>query len=170
MAEDQPKDDAAAAAPAESQAQPQVPPQVKILAHFVRDLSFENVGATEGTPAEGTPEINVTVNLEGNSIGEDRYQTAMKISATAKTGERTRFLVELDYVGIFSITNARQDFVHPLVFIECPRLLLPFARRVIADVTRDGGYPPLMIDNVDFATLYRQRLAQMQAAPAAGTA
>lgn len=154
---------------ASAQAQPQQLPQVKILAHFVRDLSFENVGAIEGTPADGTPEISVNVNLEGNSIGEDRYQTAMKISATAKTGERTRFLVELDYVGIFSIANARKDFVHPLVFIECPRLILPFARRVIADVTRDGGYPPLMIDNVDFAALYRQRLAQFQSEKA-GTA
>lgn len=159
MADEQPKEGAAA----EPQAQTQQTPQVRILAHFVRDLSFENVGAVEGTPADGTPEINVNVNLEGNSIGEDRYQTAMKITATAKTGERTRFLVELDYVGIFSITNARPDFVHPLVFIECPRLILPFARRVIADITRDGGYPPLMVDNIDFGTLYRQRLAQFQA-------
>jgi len=158
MAEDEPKEGAETGAQPQQQA-----PQVKILAHFVRDLSFENVGAIEGTPADGTPEISVNVNLEGNSIGEDRYQTAMKINATAKTGDRTRFMVELDYVGIFSITNARQDFVHPLVFIECPRLILPFARRVIADVTRDGGYPPLMIDNVDFAALYRQRLAQHQA-------
>ncbi|MDT8344006.1 MAG: protein-export chaperone SecB [Thermohalobaculum sp.] len=159
MAEDQPTD---AAEPA-AQPQPQQTPQVRILAHFVRDLSFENVGAIEGTPADGAPEISVAVNLEGNGIGEDRYQVAMKVNASAKTGSRTRFLVELDYVGIFSITQARPDFVHPLVFIECPRLLLPFARRVIADVTRDGGYPPLMVDNVDFATLYRQRLAQMQA-------
>ena len=138
-------------------------PVVKILAHFVRDLSFENVGATEGTTAEGQPEIGVGVNLDGNSIGEDRYQVAMKIKATAKAGGKTRFIVELDYVGIFSITNVRQDYIHPVVFIECPRQILPFARRVVADVTRDGGYPPLMIDNVDFATLYRQRLAEFQA-------
>ncbi|MBK0400519.1 protein-export chaperone SecB [Limibaculum sp. M0105] len=160
MAEDEPKEGAGAEAQPQQQQQQ---PQVKILAHFVRDLSFENVGAIEGTSAEGTPEISVNVNLEGNSIGEDRYQTAMKITATAKAGEKTRFMVELDYVGIFSINNARQDLVHPLVFIECPRLILPFARRVVADVTRDGGYPPLMIENVDFAALYRQRLAQHQA-------
>jgi len=160
MAEDELKEGAGAEAQPQQQQQQ---PQVKILAHFVRDLSFENVGAIEGTSAEGTPEISVNVNLEGNSIGEDRYQTAMKITATAKAGEKTRFMVELDYVGIFSINNARQDLVHPLVFIECPRLILPFARRVVADVTRDGGYPPLMIENVDFAALYRQRLAQHQA-------
>ena len=117
----------------------------------------------EGTSAEGAPEITVAVNLEGNSVGEGRYSVGMKISATAKTAEKTRFLVELDYVGIFQLANVREDYVHPVIFIECPRQLLPFARRVIADVTRDGGYPPLMLDNVDFATLYRQRLAEFQA-------
>jgi preprotein translocase subunit SecB len=145
------------------------PPQVKMLAHFVRDLSFENVGVIEGTPADGTPDINVTVNLEANSIGENRYQSVMKINATAKVGEKTRFLVELDYCGIFQLDNIQPDHVHPFVFIECPRLLLPFARRVVADATRDGGYPPLMLDNVDFATLYKQRLEQFRAQQAAQT-
>jgi preprotein translocase subunit SecB len=165
---DQPTGPAAGAGAApQGDGQQAVQPNVKILAHFVRDLSFENVGATEGAPAEGQPEIGVGVNLEGNSIGEDRYQVAMKIKASAKAGGKTRFIVELDYVGIFSISNVRQDYIHPVVFIECPRQILPFARRVVADVTRDGGYPPLMIDNVDFATLYRQRLAEFQAQQAA---
>ncbi|MEO0821268.1 MAG: protein-export chaperone SecB [Pseudomonadota bacterium] len=141
---------------------PGAQPQVKMLAHFVRDLSFENVGAIEGTAADGTPEINVTVNLEANSIGENRYQTIMKINATAKTAESTRFVVELDYCGVFGLENVQQEHVHPFVFIECPRQLLPFARRVVADATRDGGYPPLMLDNVDFATLYRQRIEQLR--------
>lgn len=138
-------------------------PQVKILAHFVRDLSFENVGAIEGTKAEGVPEISVQVNLDGQSIGEDRYQVNMKLSAKAVTGEHTRFLAELDYTGIFSIANVPEAHIHPMMFIECPRLLLPFARRVIADVTRDGGYPALMLDNIDFSTLYRQKLEQLRA-------
>ena len=117
-------------------------PQVKILAHFVRDLSFENVGANEGTAAQGVPEISVQVNLDGKHIGEDRYQVNMKLAAKAVNGEHTRFMVELDYTGIFSITNVQKDHVHPTMFIECPRLILPFARRVVADATRDGGYPP----------------------------
>jgi len=140
-----------------------VQPSVKMLAHFVRDLSFENVAVLEGVSTEGTPEINVTVNLEANGIGEDRYQSIMKINATARSGDKTRFLVELDYCGIFQLQNVQKEHVHPFVFIECPRLLLPFARRVVADVTRDGGYPPLMLDNVDFAQLYRQRVEQMRA-------
>ena len=154
MAETEPEGAAAEA--------PSTPPQVTILAHFVRDLSFENVGAIEGTPAQGAPEISVQVNLDGQSIGEDRYQVNMKLSAKAVNGEHTRFLVELDYTGIFSITNVPEAHIHPMMFIECPRLILPFARRVVADATRDGGYPPLMLDNVDFATLYRQKLEQLR--------
>jgi len=141
---------------------PSAPPQVNILAHFVRDLSFENVGAIEGTAAEGAPEISVQVNLDGQNIGEDRYQVNMKLTAKAVNGEHTRFMVELDYTGIFSITNVPEAHIHPMMFIECPRLILPFARRVVADVTRDGGYPPLMLDNVDFAMLYRQKLDQIR--------
>lgn len=142
-------------------------PQVKMLAHFIRDLSFENVGAMQGVIGQSNPEVTVNVNLEGNSIGEDRYQVAMKINTTAKSEQGTRFIVELDYGALFSITGAPEEHIHPLVFVECPRLLLPFARRVIADVTRDGGYPPLMIDNVDFGQLYRQRLEQFRAEQAA---
>jgi len=141
---------------------PGAPPQVTMLAHFVRDLSFENVGAIEGTATQGAPEISVQVNLDGKNLGEDRYQVNMKLSAKAVNGEHTRFLVELDYTGIFSMANVPESHVHPMMFIECPRLILPFARRVVSDATRDGGYPPLMLDNVDFATLYRQKLEQLR--------
>ncbi|MFQ5566431.1 MAG: protein-export chaperone SecB [Paracoccaceae bacterium] len=159
MAETDPPGNAPAGAAGDA---PDTPPQVRILAHFVRDLSFENVGAIEGTAAEGAPEISVQVNLDGQNIGEDRYQVVMKLNAKAVSGEHTRFMVELDYAGIFSITNATPAQIHPLMFVECPRLILPFARRVVADATRDGGYPPLMLENVDFATLYRQKLEQVR--------
>ena len=138
-------------------------PTVRIAGHFVRDLSFENVAALEGTQAQGTPEINVTVNLDAKEAGESRYQIAMKINATAKIGDSTRFIVELDYVGIFEIANVPKEHLHPFLFIECPRQILPYARRVVSDVTRDGGYPPLMIENIDFALLYRRRLDQLRA-------
>ncbi|MEM9763932.1 MAG: protein-export chaperone SecB [Pseudomonadota bacterium] len=143
-------------------------PIVKLVAHFVRDLSFENVAALEGTQAEGSPDINVAVNLEANNLGENRYQSVMKITATAKSPTNTRFVVELDYCGVFTLDQIQQEHVHPFVFIECPRQLLPFARRVLADVTRDGGYPPLMLDNVDFAALCRQRVEQLRAQQAQG--
>lgn len=155
-------------------AQPQQPiqPQIRMLAHYIRDLSFENVAAMETNPTDGKSEIQVAVNLEGNKTDDGRYKTAIKINATAKVGDATRFLIELDYGALFSIENAPAEHVHPILFIECPRLLLPFARRVIADITRDGGYPPVMLDNIDFATLYRQQLEQaraQQAQAAAGT-
>lgn len=142
--------------------EPQAQPQLKILAHYIRDLSFENVAAIEGTQAQGTPEINVTVNLDAAGAGDNRYQIAMKINASAKTGDATRFLVELDYVSVFEIANVPQEHIHPFLFIECPRQILPYARRVVSDVTRDGGYPPLMLDNVDFAALYRQKLEELK--------
>ena len=146
---------------AQGGAQPQVP-QVKILAHYVRDLSFENVGVMQGTPAQGQPDIQIQVHLDGGHMGEGNYQLNLKINAKAVAQEHTRFLVELDYGGVFSIQNAPETHVHPILFIECPRLLWPFARRVVADVTRDGGYPSLMLDNIDFAQLYRQKVEEMR--------
>ena len=145
-------------------------PQVSILAHFTRDLSFENVGVMKGIPITDKPEVNVTVNIEGQSLGEDRYQIALKFNASAKNGDQTRFAVELDYGGVFQFKNVPQEHVHPMLFIECPRQLIPFARRVISDVTRDGGYPPLMVDNIDFAALYRQRIEQLRAQQGDGAA
>lgn len=153
-------------------------PHVKFVAHFVRDLSFENVGAIEGTRPEGQPEIKVNVGLDAKSLGETRYQVNMKVNATAKTGDATRFVIELDYAGVFLLDGVKKEHLHPFLFVECPRQLLPFARRCVADVTRDGGYPPLMLDNVDFAQLYRQKLEELRAkgdlksedAPVEGTA
>ncbi len=136
---------------------------MRIVGHFVRDLSFENVAAIEGSQIQGAPEISVTVNLDASAAGETRYQVAMKINATAKIGDSTRFIAELDYVGVFEIANVAKEHLHPFLFVECPRQILPYARRVISDVTRDGGYPPLMIDNIDFAQLYRRRLEELRA-------
>ena len=150
-------------ADADANVDPNQPPNLGIVAHYIRDLSFENVAAQEGSQPQGQPEINVSVNLDAAGGPEDRYQVSMKVNATAKAGEHTRFLVELDYIGIFHITNVKKEHVHPMLFIECPRQLLPYARRVVSDVTRDGGYPPLMLDNVDFAALYRKKLEEIRA-------
>ncbi len=144
------------------------PPMARLIGHFTRDLSFENVAVMEGTVSKVQPEIAVNVGMDAKALGEDRYQVNMKINAKAVAEEKTRFIVELDYAGIFALQNVKKEHLHPFLFIECPRQLLPFARRVMADVTRDGGYPPLMLDNVDFATLYRQRLEQARAQQAEG--
>jgi preprotein translocase subunit SecB len=101
--------------------------------------------------------------MDAKNVSENRYQVSLKLNAKAKNEEETRFITELDYVGVFELQNVKQEHVHPFLFIECPRQLLPFARRVISDVVRDGGFPPLLIDNIDFAQLYRQRLEQARA-------
>lgn len=149
-------------------AQPQ--PQISILSQYVRDLSFENVAAqNQVTPTE-KPDIKVAVNLDAQPRGEDRYEVRLKLSATSKAGEQTLFIAELDYAGIFGIRNVPQEHLHPLLLIECPRQLFPFARRIMADVTRDGGFAPLMLDMVDFVSIYRQELARRQAQQPAGNA
>lgn len=162
MADTQDGDAQGANAQGAAAPQPQQMPQVRILAHFVRDLSFENVAVVQGQTVQGQPDIGVQVHLDGGGMPQGNYQLNMKITAKATVEDKTRFLVELDYAGVFSIANAAEGHIHPLLFIECPRLLWPFARRVVADVTRDGGYPSLMLENIDFANLYRQKLDQMR--------
>lgn len=142
-------------------------PNVRLVSHFIRDLSFENVAAQENVQAGGQPEISVQVNLDAGALSDTRMQVAMKIEADAKVDDKPRFLVELDYVGIFDLVNIPREHVHPALFIECPRLLLPYARRVVSDITRDGGFPPLMLDNVDFGRLYQARMAELAAEQAA---
>lgn len=151
-----------------AQTQPQ--PQISILSQYVRDLSFENVAAQAQVSSQEKPDIKVSVNLDAQPRGEDRYEVRLKLSATSTAGGSTMFVAELDYAGVFTVKNVPQEHLHPLLLIECPRQLFPFARRIIADVTRDGGYPPLMLDMVDFVAIYRQELARRQAEQPVGTA
>ncbi|MES2845737.1 MAG: protein-export chaperone SecB [Pseudomonadota bacterium] len=154
------------------QAAPQV--RMQVLAQFVRDMSFENMVAQKGlSSAEVQPDIQVAVSLDARKrAGDNQYDviTKFKVSSKNKTNGDTLFLMELDYGGIFLVEGVPEEQLHPFLLIECPRLLFPFVRRIISDVTRDGGFPPLNIDTVDFLALYRQELArraQAQAAPAA---
>lgn len=149
-------------------AQPQMlNPKVSLLSQYVRDLSFENVAALKGGDAQGKPDIKVSVNLDAKARGEDRYEVSMKLNATAAAGEATVFLVELDYAGVFTVTGLPETHMRPFLLIECPRILFPFARRILSDVTRDGGYPPLMLDLIDFAQIYRQEIERRAAQPTA---
>lgn len=147
------------AAPA-PQAQPQ--PRLQIVNQFVRDLSFENVAAQKGASPEGKPDIKVQVNLDAIPRGGDVFEVALKLKIDSRLESGPLFLLEVDYAGRFMVQNVPQEQVHPLLMIECPRLIFPFLRRIVADVTRDGGYPPLNLEIIDFLTLYRNEMARRQ--------
>lgn len=143
-----------------------VQPQMKILGQFVRDLSFENVMAQKGGSGEVQPDVNVQVNLDAKKRPADnQFEVMVKlsISSKAKGTEDVLFLLELDYVGVFNIENVPDEQMHPFLLIECPRMLFPFMRRIVSDVTRDGGYPPLNLENIDFLQIYRSEIARRQA-------
>jgi preprotein translocase subunit SecB len=144
-------------------------PQVKmnVLAQFVRDMSFENMVAQKGLNAgEVTPDVQVAVSLDARKRSvEHQFEVITKFRVTSKnkTNDETLFLLEVDYGGIFHVEGVPEDQLHPFLLIECPRMLFPFVRRIISDVTRDGGFPPLNVDSVDFLALYRQELARRAA-------
>jgi preprotein translocase subunit SecB len=141
-------------------------PQLKmqVLAQYIRDMSFENIVAQKGlTAGEVQPDIQVAVSLDARKRSvENQYDviTKFKVTSKNKVNGDTLFLMELEYGGTFLIEGVPEDQLHPFLLIECPRLLFPFVRRIISDVTRDGGFPPLNVDNVDFMGLYRQELAR----------
>ncbi len=140
-------------------------PQIKmqILAQFIKDLSFENAVAQKGVEGEVQPDIQVQVNLDAKKRGVDnQYEVISKFNITSKnkSGGEPLFLLELEYGGIFHIENVPEDQLHPFLLIECPRMLFPYVRRIVSDVTRDGGFPPLNLENIDFLALYRSELAR----------
>lgn len=139
------------------------PPQeirIQVLGQYVKDLSFENPGAPNN-PA-GRPQIDLGVDLQAKRMDGERYEVELKLRVSAKAEDRPLFLLELQYAGLFFIQNAPDQIVQQFLMIEAPHILFPFARRVVADVIRDGGMPPLMIEPIDFASLYRARQAEAQ--------
>ena len=146
--------------------QQQVQPQMRILGQFIRDISFENIMAQKGAPQDVQPDVQVQVNLDAKKRAADnQYESAIKLNVTSKVkdGDATLFVLEIDYVGIFHIENVPEDQMHPFLLIECPRMIFPFLRRVVSDITRDGGFPPLNLENIDFVALYRNEIARRQA-------
>ena len=151
-------------AEAEKAAAPQ--PQMRVLGQFIRDMSFENIMAQKGAPTDVQPDVKVQVNLDAKKrSGENQYETAIKLNITSKgkDTDTTLFVFEIDYVGVFQIEGVPDDQMHPYLLIECPRMIFPFLRRVVSDVTRDGGFPPLNLENIDFLSLYRNEIARRQA-------
>ncbi len=145
-------------------------PRLHVLAQYVKDLSFENPGAPDslGSNSQESPSMNASVNVQAKQRSNTDFECDLKISVTSKQGESTLFIVELVYSGLFQLTNIPQEQIQQIIFIECPRQLFPFARRVIADATRDGGFPPLLLDPIDFVALYQQQIAAQQAQQDAG--
>ncbi len=145
-----------------------VAPKISIQAQYVRDLSFENVAVQSGDGRlDAKPDIQVGVNLDAKKRTEDQFEVILKVNATAKSAESVMFIVELEYAGVFRVENVPEQQLHPVLLIECPRILFPFARRIVADATRDGGYPPLLLDMVDFAGIYTAEVKRRQEAAAA---
>jgi preprotein translocase subunit SecB len=139
-------------------------PTLNVLAQYVKDLSFENPGAPaslRGGP--GSPAIAINVNVGANPIGDKDYDVTLTLNAKAESGKDILFNVELIYGGVFRIDGFPQEHMLPLLFIECPRILFPFARQIVSEATRNGGFPPLMIDPIDFAQMFQKRMAEEQA-------
>ena len=137
------------------------PLKMKILAQYIRDMSFENILAQKGISGDVQPDIAVQVNIDAKKRPiENQYEVIIKAEIASKTKEKAEpmFLLELEYGGIFHIENIPEDQLHPYLMIECPRMLFPFLRRIVSDVTRDGGFPPLNLDSIDFMQLYRNEV------------
>jgi preprotein translocase subunit SecB len=145
-------------------------PQVGVIAQYVKDLSFENPNAPAVYQWQGQPQMDVQFNIGSQPVGPDVHEVVLKIDIAAKSAEGTAFQMELVYGGLFALRNIPEDQLQAFLLAEAPRLLFPFARRVISDATIDGGFPPLMLDPIDFAGLYMQRAAQQQAEATGGQA
>ncbi|PQO24441.1 protein-export chaperone SecB [Rhodobacteraceae bacterium WD3A24] len=149
------------------QTEQQAQASMKILAQYIRDLSFENVVAQKNLQAANMkPDIQVQVSLDARrreTEGQYEIITKFKVQSRNKSDQQDLFLLELEYGGVFQIENVPQEQLHPYLLIECPRMLFPFVRRIVSDVTRDGGFPPLNLDNVDFLALYKQEVQRQVA-------
>lgn len=147
-------------------------PNTKVLAQFIRDLSFENILAQRGLDSNSAPDVKVRVNLDAKKRKiESQYEVLIKLSVdssakseTANDGNNAKlFILEIEYGGIFEITGVPEDQIHPYLMIECPRILFPYLRRIVSDVTRDGGFPPLNLEQINFLALYQNEIARRQA-------
>ena len=149
-----------------------IQPNTKVLAQFIRDLSFENILAQKGLDTNTLPDIKVKVNLDAKKRkSENQYEVLIKLSvvSSAKTENSSEsensklFILEIEYGGIFEVTGVPEDQIHPYLMIECPRILFPYLRRIVGDVTRDGGFPPLNLEQINFLALYQNEIARRQA-------
>ena len=142
-------------------------PQIGLISHYVKDLSFENPNAPAVYQWQVQPQIDVQFNIGAQMLGDEVHEVALKIEVAARAEDRSAFAVELVYAGLFALRNVPHEQLQPFLLAEAPRLLFPFARRVVADAVQDGGFPPLNLEMIDFVALYRNELARRAQAPAA---
>jgi preprotein translocase subunit SecB len=135
--------------------------RIQAIGQYIKDLSFENPGAPMTVNVR--PEIDLGVDIQARRLDPERFEVMLKLRVAAKAEDKTVFLLELAYGGLFLIQNVPDEILQQVLLIEAPHLLFPFARRIVADAVRDGGMPPLMIEPIDFAGLYRAKMAEAQA-------
>lgn len=148
----------------EIQAGGEVQVQLALIAQYLKDMSFENPSA----PAilqelqSAKPQVNVNVNVNAQRIGEEGYEVVLSLATEAKIGEKVAFIVELDYAALWGIRGVTDEQLQPILLVECPRLMFPFARSILADAIREGGFPQVLLDPIDFAGLFRQQQTASQ--------
>ena len=148
------------------EAQTPAQPGMKILAQYIRDMSFENILSQKGASGEVAPDVQIQVNIDAKKrTVENQFEIVikLKVNSVNKGTTENLFLLEIEYAGLFLVTGVPDEQLHPFLLIECPRMLFPFLRRIVSDVTRDGGFPPLNLETIDFLQLYRQELERRQA-------
>jgi preprotein translocase subunit SecB len=156
--------------PAQSAAGQQSQAQLSVLGQYIKDFSFENPNAPRSlTPAQTQPAINIQINVGVQQLATTDYEVTLKLEGKAENSGSVLFAFDLTFAGVFRVQNVPQETLHPLIMIECPRLLFPFAREIIATAVRNGGFPPLLLDPVDFVALYQQRMAQSAGQPVTPT-
>src|ERR1700688_393074 len=142
-------------------------PQLSVVAQYIKDFSFENPNAPQSlTPGTTPPQIGIQINVAAKPLSENDIEVTLKLDGKAENGGNLLFQFELEFAGVFRIQNVPQESLNAVVLIECPRLLFPFAREVVATTVRNGGFPPLLLDPVDFVSLYRQKMSELQATEA----
>jgi preprotein translocase subunit SecB len=143
-----------------------LPPQLNVLAQYVKDFSFENPNAPGSLATfqqQAQPAINIQINVQANGLTATDFEVTLNIEGKAERDGKVLFSFDLAFAGVFRIQNVPPESMHPVVMIECPRLLFPFSREIVAAAVRNGGFPPLLLDPVDFVGLYRQNLEQQKA-------
>lgn len=137
--------------------------ELSILVQFIKDLSFESPNSPKSLQGPGeNPQLNVNVNVQAAPQGENIYEVDLNFEAKATSDDGVIYNIELVYAGMFRLAGIPEEYLQPVLFVDCPTLLFPFARRIVADLTQEGAFPPLLLDPVDFAGLYRQNAAQLQ--------
>jgi preprotein translocase subunit SecB len=160
--------EARAPAPVNLQVPPPKPgsqPSMRILGQYLKDLSFENPNAPQAlAPQQNQPDINISVNVNARNLAPTDFEVELHLDAKATSEGKVVFASELLFAGVFRMENFPTNMLHAAVLIECPRMLFPFARQILADATRNGGFPPLMLDPIDFASMYQKRMQQQASA------